>query len=99
MSICDDWIRKVECNLPEECTTDHLIKFRIFSSPHAASAARKVGKSPPYFKFGARVIYPKTGVINWLKEKKHEFPVAVAAEEKEEKKLCQHARVVNDCRT
>ncbi len=72
MSECDDWIEKISGILPEECNTFDLVKAGIYTSPHSASCARRVGSSPPYFKLGKRVMYPKSGVVNWLKQKKHE---------------------------
>ncbi len=72
MSVCDDWIEKISGKLPEECNTIDLIKIGIFTSRHAASCSRKVGTSPPYFKLGKRIMYPKAGVLGWLKQQKHE---------------------------
>lgn len=72
MSICDDWIQNISCILPEQCTTLDLVKVGIYTSPHSACAARKIGKCPPYFKFGSRIMYPRAGVVNWLMDQKHE---------------------------
>lgn len=72
MSECDDWIDKISETLPDECYTFDLVKVGIFTSRHSAACSRKVGTSPPYFKLGKRIMYPKAGVLNWLKLQKHE---------------------------
>ncbi len=72
MTDCDEWIEKISSKLPEECLTVDLIKVGIFTSPFSASCARRAGNSPPYFKFGKKIMYPKPGVIKWLKEHKYE---------------------------
>jgi len=72
MNVCDAWIDKVAKILPEECLVRDLVKAKVFSTPFTAHFARKAGKSPPYFKLGKRIMYPKEGVIRWLHEQKRE---------------------------
>jgi hypothetical protein len=72
MSFCDEWIQKIAEKLPEDCTTDDLIRVGLYNSAHTASMARSQGNGPPYLKVGRKIIYPKPGVLNWLEGKKHE---------------------------
>lgn len=72
MSICDDWIKKITCRLPDQCSTVDLINIGIFTSVHSACCARKAGSGPGYFKLGKRIMYPKESVIQWLSDHKHE---------------------------
>lgn len=74
MSACDDWINKIAEMLPETCTVQDLVKVKIFNTPGMAYQARIHRNGPPYFQLGNRkkIIYPKNGIIEWLKEKKHE---------------------------
>ena len=74
MSACDDFIQKIESMLPECCTVQDLIKAKIFSTTGMAYQARLSKDGPPYFQLGNRkkIIYPRDGIIQWLKERKHE---------------------------
>ena len=72
MTACDDYISKVEQMLPDLATTKDLIKAGIYRSDQAASAARRKGQAPSFFRFNKRVvIYPKQGVIEFLKRAKN----------------------------
>lgn len=72
MSVCDEWICKATKDLPEVCSTDDLVKAGLYSSLHTAYMARTRGACPPYIKLGRKFIYPKEGVIGWLKGNIHE---------------------------
>ena len=74
MSACDDYIENIEKMLPESCTVQDLIKVRIFTTAGMAYQARVSKDGPPYFQLGNRrkIIYPRNGIIQWLKERKHE---------------------------
>lgn len=71
MSACDDFINKVNQALPELATTKDLIRVGLFRTDQGAAAARRLGNSPEYFRLNKRVIlYPKRGVIEFLKRSK-----------------------------
>ena len=72
MNTCDTFIKKIEFSLKDPCTCSDLVNVGIYRSPQAARYARQVGSSPPFFKLGGKIIYPRDGVILWLKENKHE---------------------------
>lgn len=72
MSVLDDWIEFFSTQLPETCTPNDLVSAGIYRTPQAAAMARYAGLSPDYFKIGGRIVYPKTAVIEWLKQRKHE---------------------------
>lgn len=74
MSACDDYIEKIEKLLPESCTVQDLVRVKIFNTPGMAYQARIHKDGPPYFQLGNRkkIIYPRDGIIQWLKERKHE---------------------------
>jgi hypothetical protein len=68
MTGCDDFIAKIEKNLPDPIMTFELVEIGIFRSIQSAYYARKNNKGPVYFEVGKKVFYPKAGVIEWLKE-------------------------------
>lgn len=73
MTACDDFIEKVKRELPELCTTKDLVRLGIYKSPQAASHARKMGFSSPYFKLPTgTVVHPKAGIIQLLTNAKNE---------------------------
>lgn len=53
------------------CRVKDLIKVGVFNSATAAVEARTTGNSPDYFQMSkrGRVLYPRTGVVQWLREK------------------------------
>lgn len=71
MGICENFIQKIATELPEKCTDRDLVRHGIYNSPQSAKYARSVGTSPPYFKFGSRVVYPKEGVVQWLRDQRY----------------------------
>lgn len=72
MSVCDDWIRKMEISLPEQCSAIDMVNAGLLASIQSAANFRHQKKGPDYFKLGGRVMYPRESVIKWLKENKYE---------------------------
>lgn len=72
MSVCDDFIKKMERALPEVCTVRDLIRVGLYKSAQAARMERLVNSSPSYLRLGSRILYPKDGVIKWLRKGKKE---------------------------
>lgn len=71
MSACEEYIAHLEKILPEMCRTKDLVKAGIFQTDNGASLARQRGDTPEFFRINARVVlYPKKGVIEFLKSKK-----------------------------
>lgn len=68
---CEEYIQKIEQQLPELCSVKDLMKLKIFNSYSAASDARASGNTPTYMQMGkrGRVVYPRSGVIQWMREK------------------------------
>lgn len=72
MNSCDAFIKRAMKELPEMCTVKDLLKLGIYRSEQAAAHARRKGLSPDYFKLPHRgVLYPKQGVIEFLKQSQH----------------------------
>jgi hypothetical protein len=71
MNALNQFIRKLEIELPEVCSTTDLMKFGIYNSPQSARLARKKKRGPAYIQMGRKVIYPKQGVIEFLKQSAH----------------------------
>jgi hypothetical protein len=71
MKPCEEYISKIEKELPEMCRVKDLIKVGVFNSATAAVEARTTGNSPDYFQMSkrGRVLYPRNGVVQWLREK------------------------------
>lgn len=72
MNFCDKWIDNLTKDLPERCSTQDLVGIGLYNSVHAAHMARRRGDTPPYIQLGRKFIYPKEGIIHWLKENTHE---------------------------
>lgn len=71
-NICnEEYIGRMERELPEFCGVKDLIKVGIFKNGTSACEARQAGNSPPYFQIAKRrrVMYPKNEVIAWVKGK------------------------------
>ena len=68
---CEEYLVKLEQELPEMCRVKDLIKAKIFNSPTVATEARESGDSPPFFQMSkrGRVVYPRGGVIDWMRGK------------------------------
>jgi len=67
-SPCEAFIRKLEMTLPELVTPTDLVKVGVYKSSQAAAMARQSGHGPGYFQLNAkRVLYPRGGVIEFLK--------------------------------
>lgn len=73
MNSCEEYLEKIERSLPELCSVEDLIDVGIYNNPAIAFADRKKGEAPDYFQIGfhKRVIYPRGGVIAWLRDKIH----------------------------
>lgn len=70
MTPCDEFIEKIERTLPEFSLTRDLVKLGLYSSVQCAYYARKTQNAPAYFEVGKKIFYPKTAIIQWLKESK-----------------------------
>jgi len=71
MSACDDFIQKLSERLPDMATTKDLINAGLYRSDQGAAAARKSKNGPEFFKLNNKVIlYPKQGVLEFLKRAK-----------------------------
>lgn len=71
MNALNQYIRKLELELPEICSTSDLMKVGIFNSPQSARLARKKNRGPAYIQVGRKIIYPKQVVIEFLKQASH----------------------------
>jgi hypothetical protein len=68
---CEEYLENLEGLLPELCTVNDLLRVGIYRSCMVAHTARKAGNCPTYFQQykGGKVLYPRSGVIAWLREK------------------------------
>jgi len=62
-----DIIKNIEF-MPDLLSPIDLVKIGLFGSRNAACMARVNGKSPDWIKVGGRIRYPKTSVIDFIKE-------------------------------
>lgn len=71
MNAAEEYIKKIEMELPEKCTVKDLMRVGIYNCATAAVEARVMGDCPVYFQLRkrGRIFYPKAGVIEWLREK------------------------------
>lgn len=51
---------------PKFLTSNDLVNLGLFRSSDLAYLARRKGKSPDYVKFGRKVLYPKSCVIDFI---------------------------------
>lgn len=72
MTACEEFILKMEKELPELCSTKDLVALGIYRSAQTAFYSRIRGDGPSYFKLGTRIMYLRASVIEWLKGKKRE---------------------------
>lgn len=73
MKITEQFIETVQRRLPELATAKDLVRCGMYRSPQAAYAARRTGKCPPYLRIPQRgIVYPKNGVLQFLKGTCHE---------------------------
>ena len=64
----ESFIQILEEQLPEVCTSNDLLKFKIFESPSGISQARNKGHSPNFLKYpNGRVRYLKGDILAWVK--------------------------------
>lgn len=73
MTICEKFIEKIITNLPEVCEAKDLIRAGLFRSRQEAAMYRESKEGPPFFKLGPRIIYPRTGIAEWLRKNKQEL--------------------------
>ena len=68
---CEIYVDKLASELPEMCLIKDLVKFKIFGSSALAKIARETKDTPPYLqmKKKGKVLYPRDGVIKWLRGK------------------------------
>ena len=66
MKSCQEFLQKLIDSLPEECGVKDLIAAGIYHTRQAAYFGRARNSGPPYILVGGRVVYPKSGVINWI---------------------------------
>lgn len=69
MNFSDEFLRNIYMRLPNPCSVTDLIKCGIYNSSQVAYDARRRGDCPPYYRIGKRIIYPKDGVIKWMRER------------------------------
>ncbi len=60
---------KIEKTYPELLRTRDLIDIGIYSAACVAWTARKNNSGPAYVRLDGKIVYPKAGVIEFLKEK------------------------------
>lgn len=72
MTACNDFIKKLETTLPDQCSVNDLLRIGLYTSAQSARHARQAGDSPAYFQIRRRIFYPKQAVIDWLHLQKHE---------------------------
>lgn len=65
----DYLFEKIEKNYPELLRTRDLIAIGLYSAACVAWTARKNNKGPEYVRLDGKIVYPKAGVIEFLKEK------------------------------
>lgn len=73
MTACEEYISYLQTTLPDVVSVQELVDCGFYKSPQSAFNARKLGRSPDFFKLPNRAImYPKSGIIAFLKKYKHE---------------------------
>lgn len=70
MNACDEFIQNLQNWLPDAVSSKTLVSIGLFNSAQAVRNSRLSGDTPPYFRIGKRIMYPKKGVIEWLETKK-----------------------------
>jgi hypothetical protein len=69
MNSCDEFIEKLNRELPDVCTVNDLIKVGIISHRNIMNQFRKKKTGPPFLRISDRkIFYPKPGVLKWLRE-------------------------------
>lgn len=72
-SSIENFLQTLEEQLPNICSSQDLIKFRIYLTESGLSRARSRGLSPKFIKFpNRRIIYLKSDVLAWMRELYHE---------------------------
>lgn len=70
MDACDDFINRLDKELPELASTGDLIRAGIFKSHQAAYLARHSGTGPEFFRMYQKALYPKKGVLEFMRRGK-----------------------------
>jgi len=66
----ENFLEKVEPQLPDLADTSDLIRLGIFTSTAQAVQRRKRGEVPEFLKLSEkRIVYPKPAVMSWLRER------------------------------
>lgn len=70
MNACEEFLAVLEKTLPDMVTTEELVAHGIYTTRQSAMRARKANEGPLFYKINKkRIIYPKRGVIDFLREK------------------------------
>ena len=74
----DSLIRRIKKALPELASAKDLVGIGMYRTEQAAYTARQRGQCPPYLRIPARgIVYPRDGVIAFLKSKMNDSEVVV----------------------
>ena len=69
MNSLDNFIEMIENQLPDLIRTKELVEIGIYNSPQAAYQARLSKLCPPWLRIPRKgVVYPKAGVVAFLRE-------------------------------
>lgn len=72
-SSIENFLQTLEEQLPDICSSNDLIKFRLYLTESGLSRARAKGLSPKFIKFpNRRVIYLKSDILAWVRGIYHE---------------------------
>ena len=77
MNANEEYISLLQRDLPDLVEVKHLVKIGIYRHENAAYMARQKGDCPPFMRIPHRgIVYPKKGVIEFLRNASH--PTATA---------------------
>lgn len=66
----EQFLSEIETKIPDIASTKDLVELGIFSTNHEALRRRSEGRGPAFIYLSKRrIIYPKNGVISWLRER------------------------------
>ncbi len=63
------YLSKLENDLPEVCSTQHLVESGLFGSEQTVRRLKKKGL--PYIQIGGRTKFLRSDVLEWLKNHYH----------------------------
>jgi hypothetical protein len=72
MTAESDFIRRISEKLPDDCSTDDLVKAGLYKTRKTAEFQRSNNSGPSYYKLGRKVFYPKELVIAWIESGHHD---------------------------